>query len=254
MRTRIFTMIALWLMIGAAFGLGGLLGGQLLLLLVSLGVIWELTGLLRKCGFKLNVMAMFLALLSALAGHFWGFASAGTSVGLILILLAHWKESPGTLSAGLGACVLVGMGMGSLNAIAHLPNSMALWWTVWVFATVKLSDAGAYLWGSQLGKKALVPKISPGKTVVGFWGALLSGLIMGIVGAPLFLNPWLGPVLGILLAFFGSVGDLLESALKRHVGAKDSGKILPGIGGILDLCDSLIVAAPIGYVALWLWS
>lgn len=250
MRTRVLTMIALWTLIGTCLGLGGILGGQMLLWALALGVVWELTAILRKCGFKLNAAAMLFALALALGGHLWGFASVGTSVGLILLIVAHWNETPGTLSAALGSALLVGMGLGSLNSLAHLPHPMALWWMIWVVATVKLSDAGAYLMGSQLGRKALVPKISPGKTVVGFWGALLSGLIMGILGAPLFLNPWLGPVLGVGLAFVGSLGDLLESALKRHVKVKDSGKLLPGIGGLLDLCDSLLLAVPVGYVAI----
>ena len=123
-----------------------------------------------------------------------------------------------------------------------------------MIATVKLSDAGAYLIGSQLGRHPLIPHISPGKTVEGLGGAMLGGVIMGTLGAPLFLNPWLGFVLGPALALAGAAGDLLESFLKRRAGVKDSGRVLPGIGGLLDLCDSLIVAAPLGYWAIQLFA
>lgn len=247
MRTRVLTMIALWSLIGACLGLGGLLGGQILLLLVALGTLWELANLLRRAGFNVNPAALLFALALGLGGHLWGFASVGTSLGLIVLMAAHWQASPAALSAALGAVLLVGIGLGSLNALATLPHPMALWWMIWGVATIKLSDAGAYLMGSQLGRRAWVPKISPGKTVAGFYGALLSGLIMGVLGEPLFMTPWLGPVLGVALAFVGCIGDLLESALKRHTGVKDSGRLLPGIGGLLDLTDSLLLAMPLAY-------
>lgn len=252
MRQRLITMTALWIIVGTCLGLGGVLGGQALLLAVALAVMWEFAHLLQKIGFKVNPLALLLGLALGLGGHLWGQASIGTSLGLIVIIAAHWQASTATLPVALGSVIAVGVGLGSLNSLAHLPPSYfsvaPLWIVVWVIVTIKLSDAGAYLIGSQLGKRAVLPNISPGKTLEGFIGVIIAGIIMGVMGAPLFYNPWLGLALGPVLAIFGSIGDLLESLLKRRAGVKDSGRTLPGIGGLLDLCDSLILAAPIAYL------
>ena len=260
MRRRILSTIGLWFLLMFFIGLGGKFGGQLLLIAVAAGVTFELANLLRKIHLQVNSAAMMLAVVVALAGHFFGSASIAsifTSIALILILASHWKESPATLCGALGGVLVCSIGLGSLNALTSLDSlllqkdsQLPIWWTIWLIAVIKLSDAGAYLFGTQLGKKALAPLISPGKTVEGFFGALLSGFIIGSLGAPLFINPYLGPILGVILAFFGTIGDLLESFLKRTANVKDSGKLIPGIGGLLDLCDSLIVAAPVGYLAI----
>lgn len=122
---------------------------------------------------------------------------------------------------------------------------------LWCLAVTKFTDMGAYLTGSMIGRHKMIPHVSPGKTWEGFCGALV---FAQLAGCGLF---WLFPeglavlrswghvvVLGVVLALLAVVGDLAESVLKRAVNAKDSGRMLPGIGGALDLIDSLCFTAP----------
>jgi phosphatidate cytidylyltransferase len=118
-------------------------------------------------------------------------------------------------------------------------------------AITKFSDMGAYLTGSLIGKHPLVPHISPKKTWEGFFGALFFsllasvGLFLLMPGHFSVLTMPHAIVLGLLLGFAAVIGDLAESIIKRSTGVKDSGNMLPGIGGALDLIDSLLFTAPL---------
>ena len=118
-------------------------------------------------------------------------------------------------------------------------------------AITKFSDMGAYLTGSLIGRHPLVPHISPKKTWEGFFGALAFSLLAS-VGLFKLMPTQLSVltlahsiVLGLLLGFAAVIGDLAESIIKRSTGVKDSGNMLPGIGGALDLVDSLLFTAPL---------
>ncbi len=117
------------------------------------------------------------------------------------------------------------------------------------FAVVAGADTVAYFGGRRWGKRALAPAISPGKTREGALCALAGGVIVGVAGIVLLQVPtlaWSGFLVVCVVTVIASmVGDLLESALKRQSGAKDSGRILPGHGGILDRVDSITAAAPV---------
>lgn len=122
-------------------------------------------------------------------------------------------------------------------------------------AVVKAGDIAAYLVGSLLGRTRMAPSLSPGKT----WEGALAGLAGSMAAAWLVLEcfgpaprrPWGGwPVYGLLLGLAGIVGDLCESLVKRDCGVKDSGRWLGGLGGMLDLVDSLLLAAPVAWL-LW---
>jgi len=118
-------------------------------------------------------------------------------------------------------------------------------------AITKFSDMGAYLTGSLIGRHPLVPHISPKKTWEGFFGALAFSLLASLglfalmPGHLSVLNWTHAAVLGLLLGFAAVIGDLAESIIKRSTGVKDSGNMLPGIGGALDLIDSLLFTAPL---------
>ncbi len=130
--------------------------------------------------------------------------------------------------------------------------------------TVKMSDAGAYFTGRAIGRKPLDPIISPKKTIEGAVGGFVVAAIMASVfflylksnvfgcdpAETARLPVWGPAVAGILIAFFGLIGDLLESVIKRSCGVKDSSRLLPGLGGVWDVTDSMFFAAPIGYLAL----
>jgi phosphatidate cytidylyltransferase len=127
--------------------------------------------------------------------------------------------------------------------------------STWVILTillmVKFTDIGAYFGGKAFGKRKLIFWLSPGKT----WEGLAFGLLTaGIVGAICFhwvpRNPpiWKGFIFGVLIGGIGQVGDLLESMMKRDAEVKDSGRLIPGFGGVLDVIDSPLLAAPFAYL------
>jgi phosphatidate cytidylyltransferase len=124
-----------------------------------------------------------------------------------------------------------------------------------VFVT-KFSDAGAYLVGSRIGRHQMIPHISPSKTWEGFFGSLVfstaaSCLLIFLMPKQLaWLNFFHGLILGLLIGVAAVIGDLGESIVKRSTGVKDSGFLLPGIGGMLDLIDSLLFTAPLMFFYL----
>ena len=152
---------------------------------------------------------------------------------------------PGSLRPWVGLLVLIPAGI----ALTELPPRSVLM----VLILVWIADTGAYLAGNAFGKRKLAPKISPGKTWEGVAGGAVGTLIYAMICGVFF--PDLGgrvegviwvPFLAGALALFALsvVGDLLESALKRQAGAKDSGSLLPGHGGVLDRIDSATATLP----------
>ena len=139
-----------------------------------------------------------------------------------------------------------------------------LFFCLWVVIVAKFSDIGALLVGKAIGRTKMAPSISPGKTVEGLIGgfgasagigALLPWLVTvqfpGVVDYEDWMfSPTQGAIWGSLIALSAVIGDLIASVLKRLAGMKDSGGAIPGIGGLLDLTDSLILAAPTGYFIL----
>jgi len=130
---------------------------------------------------------------------------------------------------------------------------------LWLLAVTKFTDMGAYIIGSLIGRHKLIPHVSPGKTWEGLGGALVfsqlagCGLYAALPRELAVLGGWGHVVvLGLLLAALAVLGDLAESVVKRALQAKDSGRMLPGIGGALDLIDSICFTAPALYFYL-LW-
>lgn len=139
-------------------------------------------------------------------------------------------------------------------AASEVPGSIVL---LWVIAVTKFTDMGAYLTGTAIGKHKMIPHVSPGKTWEGFVGALFFAQLAGCGLYALMpkhlavLGGWHHVILlGLILALLAVVGDLAESVVKRALGAKDSGNMLPGIGGALDLIDSLCFTTPFLYFYL----
>ena len=122
---------------------------------------------------------------------------------------------------------------------------------LYLIAVTKFSDMGAYLTGSAFGRHLMIPHISAKKTWEGFFGALVFALfcslmLFKLMPGHLSMLTWThATVLGLLLGFAAIIGDLAESIIKRSTGVKDSGNFLPGIGGALDLVDSLLFTAPL---------
>ena len=145
------------------------------------------------------------------------------------------------------------------NAVPGLLGKSGAFLLLWLLAVTKFTDMGAYITGSMIGKNKMIPHVSPGKTWEGFAGALVFAQLAGCGLYALtpqylgFLSGWKHVIfLSALLAVLAVIGDLAESIIKRSINAKDSGKMLPGIGGSLDLIDSLCFTAPALYFYL-LW-
>jgi phosphatidate cytidylyltransferase len=124
----------------------------------------------------------------------------------------------------------------------------------WLFGVVWATDIGAYAAGRTIGGAKLAPRISPNKTWAGLAGGVLSAGLVGLGVAIWFVkdpHPLALAGLSAALAVLAQLGDLGESSLKRHFGVKDSGRLIPGHGGVLDRCDGLLSTAPA--VALLCW-
>lgn len=125
----------------------------------------------------------------------------------------------------------------------------------YLVSVVKVSDSGAFMIGSQIGRHKLIPRISPKKTWEGFLGGIGAGLAVSLLVffslqgqfGQITLRLHDAVILGILLPVLGTGGDLIESLLKRAAGTKDSSTVIPGMGGTLDVLDSLLMAAPALY-------
>lgn len=121
-----------------------------------------------------------------------------------------------------------------------------VWLVLLVIAIVAAADIGGYFAGRRFGKRKLAPAVSPGKTVEGFLGGLLSNIVLASMVAYFSAsNLWVLLAIVVPASLCSVLGDLVESMVKRQAGAKDSGTILPGHGGILDRIDSITAAAPV---------
>ena len=136
--------------------------------------------------------------------------------------------------------------MTALYAVWH----SSPWWLTYLFLLVWGADSGAYFVGRKLGKRKLAPTVSPNKSVEGLYGGIATTVVIMLVVQHFYLDLTviqliLFLILSIITVFASVLGDLFESMIKRRAGIKDSGRVLPGHGGVLDRIDSLLAASPI---------
>lgn len=143
-----------------------------------------------------------------------------------------------------------------IQKINFFPGVDGRYYVLYFIIVTKFSDLGAYCTGSLIGRHKMIPRISPGKTWEGFGGAVVISTGASVLFARLAGEHLAGMtvlhavILGVILSVAAVVGDLIESLFKREAGVKDSGRFFPGIGGILDLLDSLLFNAPLMYLYL----
>jgi phosphatidate cytidylyltransferase len=164
------------------------------------------------------------------------------------------KEHPvvnmGITVAGMSYIVIPMVLISAIQQIGIESSRDSVFPLLAIFIMVWCSDTFAYLIGKKFGKNKMFERISPNKTWEGFVGGTVFSVIAGVIIA-LFLNeqPFLFyGILGLIVAVFGTLGDLIESMFKRSLGLKDSGTILPGHGGLLDRLDSILIAVPVSFI------
>jgi len=175
------------------------------------------------------------------------------TVFVMLSLLLYQYISYGTsgVLANCGANYFSILYLGLLSSfIMSMRLEFGLWVLLMFVFVVKCADIGAYAIGSSLGKHKFSPKISPSKSWEGMAGGVGAAIIVAVGFAVCcdIMAWWLAAIFGLCFAFIGQIGDLVESMMKRDAEQKDSSNNVPGFGGILDIIDSLLVAAPFGYL------
>ncbi|HEV2172270.1 MAG TPA: phosphatidate cytidylyltransferase [Nitrospira sp.] len=165
-----------------------------------------------------------------------------------LLVKMPFHESLKEAAITMSGLLYIGLTLSYLVTIRLLPQGE--WLLFFLLLVTWAGDTGAYYVGTLCGQHAIAPRISPKKTIEGLVGGLLGALMIAYLARWWFLSDFSGVdciVLAILLTLAGLWGDLAESAVKRSVGVKDSGGLLPGHGGMLDRLDSLLFAGPAFY-------
>ncbi|WP_066071226.1 phosphatidate cytidylyltransferase [Frankia sp. EI5c] len=182
-------------------------------------------------------------------------ATTAVSVAVRALREPAGPEGGGRLLPDLAACVFtsayVGFPAGFATLLTSAPDGH--WRTIAFLGTVVASDIGGYTAGVLSGgRHKLAPTVSPGKSWEGFAGSTIACVIVGAVltAWPLGGEIWQGALLGVAVACTATVGDLGESLLKRDIGIKDMGNLLPGHGGIMDRLDSLLCTAPVAWLLI----
>lgn len=220
----------------------GLFGG----LLLMLGTFFNVTGWIGTSGApaRVNDFETGFLILFVLGLCLRQFFSRSNTAGLLAI------------STTLFGLMYVPWLLNFIQKINFFPGVEGHFYLLYFVLITKISDSGAYAVGSLIGRHKMIPRISPGKTWEGFGGAIAASVLASWVFAHFLgarmrgMNDLHATVLGLVLSVGAVVGDLIESIFKREAGVKDSGKFFPGIGGILDLLDSLLFNAPIMYLYL----
>ncbi len=284
---RLLSFVVLWsVVLGAMFSPNRLLSDYafalVMMVLAALGLI-EFYGLVAKTGlprFRSLGVAGGVLLMAGTFLHGTGKLGIHNSPArvndfettfLILFVLGLCVRQLASKKAGAGIAAVSTTIFGLmyvpwlLNFIQKInffpfpdgsPADSGTFYVLYFILVTKFSDCGAYVIGSLIGKHKMIPRVSPGKTWEGFGGALLGSVLASLACAHLAagklvgMTPGHAVVLGLALGGAAVIGDLIESVFKREAGVKDSGHSFPGIGGILDLLDSLLFNAPLMYLYL----
>jgi phosphatidate cytidylyltransferase len=219
---------------------------------------WELAGALRR-GAGIEVpLPVLLVGGQAMVWLAWPFGAAGPAVafGVTALAVLLWRMRTGAahylrdVAAGIFTAAYVPLfcSFATLLVVAPDGKARALTFVLCVVA----SDVGGYAAGVLTGRHPMAPTISPKKSWEGFAGSQLAGMAVGALCVALLMGDawWKGALLGALLVTSATLGDLIESLIKRDLGIKDMGALLPGHGGLMDRLDSLLPTAVVAWVVL----
>jgi len=266
-QTRVVTAaVAVPILILLIF-IGGLPWGILISVAAAIGT-YEFYGMAEARGYKALAplgIAVSFGFCFALALHQPATALGFIVIGLMVASALELRGDPEGAMANLGATFSGILYVGVLLSHAILvrsymdSNKLGIFFIITAIGGSMICDAGAYFIGRAYGKRKLIPHISPGKTVEGSAGGFIAGILAvclsKAIGGMFMTVPFgwgKAVLLGAMITIGGMIGDLIISMLKRDSGVKDSGKIIPGHGGILDRLDSLVWAIPVTYYfAIW---
>lgn len=257
----------------AAIGVGVGLGAAVLVTLYTVKVTflvivvafigiatWELLRALGTRDIQVPRVPLAAGTLAMLLGaYFDGPRSLAAALAGTILLILMWRIPSGTdgylrdSSAGLFAAAYVPFLAGFAVLLLAAPDGAD---RVVVFIAVTIcSDIGGYVAGVLFGRHPLAPRVSPKKTWEGSAGAMLACMICGGVLLPMLLDGaiWQGVIVGAAVMLAATLGDLIESMVKRDLGVKDMGTLLPGHGGVMDRLDSLLAGVPIVWLLLTLF-
>lgn len=252
--------------VGVGLLLAGLVIGTLVLdpraflavvvVAVSYGA-WELRRAIATRGMVVPLVPLMLGSVGMLvSAYLRGPEALVVTFGLTVVGLLVWRVADGLAGAArdLSASALVAfypIFLGGFASLMLAEDDGRQRIIVFILVTV-FSDIGGYAVGVKFGRHPMAPSLSPKKSWEGFAGSVLSCAVVGAVSLPVVLGGlwWAGALLGVAAAAGATLGDLIESSIKRDLGIKDMGALLPGHGGLMDRLDSLIIVAPIAYALL----
>ncbi|HEX4539992.1 MAG TPA: phosphatidate cytidylyltransferase [Acidimicrobiales bacterium] len=257
--TRVLTGLGIGLAAVILFRLGSLTSLVLVLLIVTAAAA-ELFGVLRRAGYRPATLVALVATVGILIGAYMkGEAAIPLVLGLVVVFTLLWylvgvvRERP---TVNVAVTLLGFMWVGFLGSFAALlldprmfPNRHGVALLLGAAVVTVGYDVGSFLVGGRFGRHHLAPAISPNKTWEGLIGGTLASVLVGAVVVSQ-ISPWntaRGVALGLVVAVAAPLGDLCESLLKRDMGVKDMGWILPGHGGVLDRVDALLFVVPATY-------
>jgi len=254
--------------IGVGVGLGALLLVSLLVVrgaflgvvvLAAVVGIWELSTALATASIRIPRMPLAVGGTAMLVAAWLGGAEALVGhLGFAVLLILVWRMVDGAqgfvrdVTAAVFVLAYVPL-LGSFVVLMLVPADGAMRivaFLVGVFA----SDTGGYIAGVLAGRHPMAPTISPKKSWEGFAGSVAGSSLAGWLTVTYALDgdPWVGVLLGVATAITATVGDLVESLIKRDLGIKDMGRLLPGHGGLMDRLDSILMVAPVAWLVLHL--
>jgi phosphatidate cytidylyltransferase len=261
----------------AAIGVGVLLGALAIGILLFAPMGWlpvlavaipiathEVIRRLRDAGYALPAIPLLIGG-QAMIWLSWPYGTAGVlgAYGGTIVVCMVWRlvghglrEQPVNYLRDMSAAVLLATWVplfASFSALLIFQDDGGIR-TFTVIVTVVFADIGGYVAGVLFGKHLMVPAISPKKSWEGLGGSLLFGIAAAVLTVTFLLDKpaWVGVPLGLMLVITGVLGDLVESQVKRDLGIKDMGTLLPGHGGIMDRVDAMLPSAVAGWIVLTL--
>lgn len=220
--------------------------------------VWEMRQALAERQMAVPLVPVAIGAVSmTVSGYLRGAEALVLATTLTCVAVLVWRVADGVTNAlrDVGAGVLVVLYPCFLAGFAALmaaePDGH---WRIFTFILVTaFSDIGGYAFGVFLGKHPMAPSLSPKKSWEGLAGSVLTCAVVGAITIPLLFDSghwWQGALLGVVVAPVATIGDLVESSVKRHLGVKDMSNLLPGHGGLMDRLDSLVLTVPVVWAAL----